>query len=71
MRMPLTEQQAAVLDRLDKDQSAVIGDKDAATCPGLHFCPDWDGLPICFASPEIHSCTCPKTIAEAIGWSPE
>lgn len=69
--MPLTIQQAAVLDRLDRDPAAIIGEADARVCPGLHFCPDWDGLPICKASPEWDDCTCPKSIAEAIGWVPE
>lgn len=28
-----------------------------ALCPGFHFCPDWDYLPICDDSPERCTCT--------------
>lgn len=58
--MPLTKQQASLLRYLDEDQDADILDADRRLCPGLHFCPDWDGMPICEASPEWEACTCPK-----------
>ena len=41
------------------DRGGFIPDGGAAICPGIHFCPDWDGLPICEDSPEWDACTCP------------
>lgn len=55
--MALTEQQAAILDRLDRC-SGIIKQADREACPGLHWCPDWDDLPICDASPEKDGCSC-------------
>lgn len=34
----------------------------AVVCPGIHFCPDWDYLPICMDSPEWEACDCDKPI---------
>ena len=56
--MTLTPLQHGILDRLDRDPAAFITDSDKRACPGIHFCPDWDELPVCFDSPEIEGCTC-------------
>ncbi|MGN6769769.1 MAG: hypothetical protein ACTHJQ_07990 [Rhizobiaceae bacterium] len=52
----LTEEQAARLRVLDR--TGVIMVSDWKLLPGIHFCPDWDHLPVCNASPEISGCTC-------------
>ena len=67
----LTNAQAEFLDRLDRDPNSSITDENRRAFPGLHFCPEYDGRPICFDSPEIENCLCPKSIAEAIGYTPE
>ena len=35
-----------------------ITKEDRALLPGVHFCNDWDGLPVCDDSPEKSCCTC-------------
>lgn len=57
-RIGLTSMQRAILFLADKMGEAPLGAREI--CPGFHFCPDWDGLPICTASPEWEACTCTK-----------
>jgi len=38
---------------------------DDRICPGIHFCPDWDGLPVCADSPEAEGCSCGRIVEEA------
>lgn len=52
----LTAEQYKILERADR--FGAIYEEDADICPGIHFCPDWDGLPVCIASPEAETCTC-------------
>lgn len=40
------------------DKQGRIEDVHRRTCPGIHFCPDWDFMPVCNDSPEKESCTC-------------
>lgn len=40
------------------DSTGAIWPSDREVLPGLHFCPDWDGLAICKLTPEWESCTC-------------
>lgn len=54
--MPLTEAQHTVLAFADKH--GVIREGDYEICPGIHFCPDWDRLPVCKDSPEADGCAC-------------
>lgn len=54
--MGLTLQQKAILHRADK--TGMIYKGDSTVCPQIHFCDDWDGLPICADSPEADGCTC-------------
>lgn len=57
--MPLTNTQENVLRRLDLLPELEPSEVDRAICPGLHFCPDWDFLPICKDSPEWdEGCNC-------------
>lgn len=52
----LSIMQIAILDRADKRGHILLGDED--TCPGIHFCPDWDGMAVCADSPEAEGCHC-------------
>ena len=54
--MALTQGQSMILFLAGKMGEAPAGAQ--AICPGLHFCPDWDFLPICDDSPEREACTC-------------
>lgn len=54
--MALSIEQAAVLDVADR-RGRISADDDLI-CPGIHFCPDWDGLAVCADSPEAEGCTC-------------
>lgn len=54
--MSLTKEQRAILALADKSGTIRVG--DSAICPQIHFCPDWDGLPICADSPEAEACVC-------------
>lgn len=54
--MALTRTQRAIL--LLADKSGMIKQGDSEICPEIHFCPDWDELPICADSPEAEACTC-------------
>jgi hypothetical protein len=54
--MPLSKRQTAVLMRADK--SGMIYEGDSEICPGIHFCSDWDSLPVCDDSPEADACGC-------------
>ena len=56
MVMGLTEEQRKILTRADKTGLIYQGDSDV--CPQIHFCHDWDSLPICADSPEAEACTC-------------
>lgn len=69
--MPLTKSQEMLLVRMDREDYPPLSDRELAELPGFHFCPDWDSLPICKDSPEWEACTCPKSIAESIGYQPE
>lgn len=52
----LTKKQVDILARADKFGHIYEG--DYSICPGIHFCPDWDGLPVCIDSPEADGCNC-------------
>ena len=52
----LTAEQQSVLR--DADDLGRFSHIDTVICPGLHFCPDWDYLPVCDDSPEKAGCTC-------------
>lgn len=52
----LTTSQHKILQRADKFGHILLGDEK--TCPGIHFCPDWDGLAVCRDSPEAEGCQC-------------
>lgn len=54
--MPLTAEQSKILARADKFGTIEVGDD--RICPGIHFCPDWDDLPVCADRPEADGCTC-------------
>lgn len=65
--MPSTDNQAreALIERLERlDRGGVITAADKIELPGIHWCPDWDFLPVCDASPEIEGCTCPRRALE-------
>ena len=57
--MALTHEQLRMLQIADRMGEAPQGVD--VTCPGFHFCPDWDELPICDDSPEREACTCRPT----------
>lgn len=60
----LTEAQAKAIARIDRTGKIEPGDRELL--PLLHWCPDWDYLPVCVDSPEIDGCRCsfePTTIA--------
>lgn len=40
------------------DEYGTIDAEMRRLAPGIHFCPDWDDLAICDASPEKKCCTC-------------
>ena len=42
------------------DVSGIITPEAKLECPGIHFCPDWDYLPVCDASPEKVGCKCKR-----------
>ena len=52
----LTIEQILILDRADKRGHILLGDDDI--CPGIHFCPDWDGMAVCLDSSEAEGCDC-------------
>lgn len=52
----LTEEQRRILERADKFGTIEVGDDEI--CPGIHFCFDWDQLPVCRDSPEAECCGC-------------
>jgi len=52
----LTEEQRKTLARCDR--FGAIEGPDLETCPGIHFCPDWDLLAVCIDSPEADGCNC-------------
>lgn len=52
----LTEGQRNLLKRIDLAGS--FSKDEAILLPNLHFCPDWDFLPVCDDSPEAEGCTC-------------
>lgn len=52
----MTGEQQNVLTLADRLGVIRVGDREV--CPGLHYCPDWDFLPIFNGSPEKTSCTC-------------
>lgn len=54
----MNEKQWTALRRID--MTGEITEQDKAFLPGLHFCDDWDQLPIYDDSPEKESCTCDK-----------
>lgn len=60
--MALTPEQKRVL--ADADDLGRIFEPDKMVCPGIHFCPDWDYMPICDDSPEREACTCTPTPKE-------
>lgn len=53
----LTGEQITLLHHIDT--YGFIPEDFRSVLPGVHFCPDWDGLPICDDSPEKEACTCP------------
>lgn len=52
----LTDEELRAIMRVDT--TGQICKDDAATLPGVHFCPDWDGLAIFNKTPEWDCCTC-------------
>lgn len=62
--MALTAEQKSILDGADKT-GVILFPWQHAACPGLHFCPDWDGMAVCLDSPEIEGCTCASIKANA------
>ncbi len=52
----MTDEQKQILARADKFGAIYAGDEKI--CPGIHFCPDWDDLPVFIDSPEAEGCTC-------------
>lgn len=52
----LTKAQQDVLTHADRFGIIRVGDDQI--CPEIHFCPDWDQMPICADSPEAEACTC-------------
>lgn len=63
--MALSEAHIQALCQID--QRGRIFKHERKTFPGLHFCPDWDFLAICDASPESKSCTCQPMVRAALG----
>lgn len=63
MGAKLTEAQRAIL--AFTDSRGRISPWHNAICPGIHFCPDWDFLPVCDASPEKEACTCRLALQES------
>lgn len=63
MGAKLTEAQRRTLEYVDK--SGRISARHYEICPGIHFCPDWDSLPVCDASPEKEACTCRLALQES------
>jgi hypothetical protein len=45
-----------ILMRADKYGTLMYGDEDI--CPGIHFCPDWNDLPVFAGIPEADACQC-------------
>ena len=54
--MPLTTEQSKILNMADK--TGIIRVSDKLVCAGVHFCPEWDQLPICADSHEWDACLC-------------
>ena len=54
--MMLTKSQKDLL--MEIDRTGIFTEEDKETLPGLHFCPEWDDLPVCDDSPESSGCTC-------------
>lgn len=52
----LTEAQKRAMTRIDRTGTMAPADRELL--PGLHWCPDWDYLPVCDESPEKAGCTC-------------
>lgn len=61
--MILTPAQRRILSAADRSGMIYMGDD--RICPGIHFCPDWDGLPVCADSPEAEGCSCGRIVEEA------
>lgn len=59
--MPLSFKQEQLLQVIDR--CSIIHSSDDRVCPGIHFCPDWDFLPVCDDSPEKDGCTCGEVIS--------
>lgn len=55
----LTAKQIKLLRRIDR--AGFFTKDEAEQLPGLHFCGDWDFLPVCDAGPEADGCTCFST----------
>lgn len=51
----LTKEKIARLQRIDK--TGLIAEEDKQELPGIHFCYEWDELPVCKDSPEWECCT--------------
>ena len=54
--MMLTRLQKDLLMEIDRTGS--FTEEDMKTLPGLHFCPEWDEIPVCDDSPESEFCKC-------------
>ena len=52
----LIAKQFARLQAIEK--AGAITEDDKRALPGVHFCDDWDGLPIFDGSPEKECCGC-------------
>lgn len=67
----LTQEKIAVLRRIDKD--GFFTQEDKRLLPGLHFCPEWDDLPISDECPEKSCCVCdePEQLEFDFDESPE
>ena len=57
--MPLTREQRRALARIDRDET--FDDEGRKLLPGIHFCPDWDYMPVFNDCPEKEGCTCDAT----------
>ena len=60
----LTKEQTMLLFEIDRAE--IFTEEDERILPGLHFCPDWDGLPVCDNSPEYCNC---NTWEPASSWT--
>lgn len=56
--MVLTYEQSQILRGIDAGLTNMANKRIKKIVPGVHWCPDWDYMPICDDSPEKEGCTC-------------